>query len=76
MPDSADPGSGVRIDRLILEVPGLTAADAPALAGAIGRRIAELGLTGERSAAHVLLDDSAENVVERIAAALRAEFSR
>jgi hypothetical protein len=76
MPDSAGKATGVRIDHLILDVPGLSAAAAPALARAIGRRIAELGLAGEQRVTRVLLDEGDTDVTERIAAALRAEFSR
>jgi hypothetical protein len=75
MPERDRPAAAIRIDHLILDVPGVSADQAPALARAIGQHIAGLGLIGPQRDVLLQLEGDG-NVAERIAAALRTEFSR
>jgi hypothetical protein len=76
MPESAAPPESVRIDRLVLDLPGLQASRVPQLALEIARRLTQVGLAGECGSVNVTLDGPGGDVADRIAAALRAEFSR
>jgi hypothetical protein len=63
----------VRIDRLVLEIPGLDAAQARRLAFGIGERLAGAGLSGERAKIGITLGPSSAgqgDLAGRIVAAL------
>jgi hypothetical protein len=63
--------SDITIDRLVLDLPGVSPARAASLAQGIGERLAMSGLTGEFAQVNVTLasGDGAE-LAQRIAAAL------
>ncbi len=75
MPDSARTPGTIRIDRLILEVPGIGAAEAAGIARELSRTIAQLGLEGVQRDQVVLEYDGGDPLV-RLTALLRTEFSR
>jgi hypothetical protein len=63
----------VHIDRLVLEIPGLDAAQAQALAFGIGERLAHAGLFGERAKIGITLGPigaGQTDLANRIVAAL------
>ena len=78
MPEASTAPELIQIDRLVLDLPGLEASRVPALALEIARRLAQLGLAREQGNITLTLDADADagDVVGRIAAALRTEFSR
>lgn len=76
MPETATAPGAIHIDRLVLEIPGLEASQVPALALEIGRRLAQVGIAGDRGSVSVTLDGGDAHVAQCIAAALRTEFSR
>lgn len=73
LPGSAAQERGISIERLVLEVPGFTAAAAPTLAEALAERIAGADLAGNCARIEIALASvpaSHAALAERIAAAL------
>ncbi len=64
----------VKIDRLVLDIPGLDAAEAKALAADVGERLASTGVSAERPLIGITLGPiggGRQQLAARIAAALR-----
>ncbi len=70
---AARKGAEVRIDRLVLDIPGLDPARAAPLARAIGERLAALGLSGDHGGFVLALGPvgGEDDLAARIVAALR-----
>ena len=72
-PPDKDGGAAVKIDRLVLDIPGLDPPAAEALATDIGERLARAGISGEHTAIGITLGPiggSRAELAARITAAL------
>jgi len=68
-------GENVKIDRLVLDIPGLDAAAARRLAAGIGEKLAEKALAGKYPRIDITLEPgSEEDLAARITAALMARL--
>jgi hypothetical protein len=68
-------GTDVKIDRLVLDIPGLDAVAAQRLAAGIGAKLAEKTLSGKYPRIDITLEPgSEEDLAARIAAALMARL--
>ncbi|HLY57844.1 MAG TPA: hypothetical protein VKS60_19940 [Stellaceae bacterium] len=72
-PPDKDGGAAVKIDRLVLDIPGLDPPEAEALATDIGERLARTGMSGDHATIGITLGPiggSRAELAARITAAL------
>jgi hypothetical protein len=68
-------GTEIKIDKLVLDIPGLDAVAAQRLAAGIGEKLAEKTLSGKYPRIDITLEPgSEEDLAARIAAALMARL--